>query len=143
MYMLAFSSCFRYFNCSKPDVPNWRLSPAYERFETECRFPEVFDSVKNECTTHKQATCVGISKADKFECDYMYKRCWRQPCMSCYERAVNCEQLPDGYHAHTGRPNSPYYVRCEDGYTVEYLTCKQPKIIFSATRRECVHYYSV
>ncbi|KAK3752252.1 hypothetical protein RRG08_064273 [Elysia crispata] len=125
--------CQRYFNCSN-DLSQRFLSP-YLPFENECRYPEVFDSVSNQCMSHKNATCSGISRPFKYFCDYLYTRCPRSHCIPC-SLAANCVGLPDGYHVHSAK-GYPVFARCEDEYAMEELVCPPPRRI-DETLRSCV-----
>ncbi|XP_063447326.1 uncharacterized protein LOC134726857 [Mytilus trossulus] len=101
--------CQVYYDCSVlyENVPRY-----FEQHLEECRYPLLFSTKSLKCEQPEDVEC-GERREYKDRCDYRREQCGTSHCY-CQLRYPSCIGKTDGLNSFPYRPNTPYYINCEN-----------------------------
>lgn len=113
------SECQLYYDCSVVyDV----IPPFFEQYMVECPYPELYSTDTHQCEPFSLVNC-GDRIEPEYACDYRASRCGGPNCRPCDAAFSDCRGMMDGFHGHTGKPDSPAYVECQSGRQMAEYAC--------------------
>ncbi|CAC5421568.1 unnamed protein product [Mytilus coruscus] len=79
----------------------------------ECRYPLLSSTETLKCEQPGDVNC-GERKELKDRCDYQREQCGSVHCYPCLLKYPSCIGKTDGLNGFPYRPNTPYYINCEN-----------------------------